>query len=405
MTNTPPPTPDPERPMLSNGDEAAAGDLVHALRPFCPGPWSGRPVGFATVQRSLIQGKKQPVSLSETDERIDEMKSAGYLDEVPHPGPSIQFAVGRDLPGVPRLKDIYSVGDPQPGERCFLATPLGRKAAFLAATLGAGSNAPWILGGARIIDQVILCCRPLLAVRFDEIDGSCPCTATEHVREAVNAAVRRGLLMEQDTDRFTLTLDGEGRHHALGAELLELQSARRVSPPLTPSHSSPTDALVTSLGFLADSARRTIVERDLRELDRVMSVQSHKAALLLCGSILEGVLVDVLDRNPGIAQSFMKGNQRWPDDASLEKLIEIASKTILACTPPRTLLTPSASAFAGSLTDHRDLVHPQAEIRQGIHVDQTTAEAMFMLLKVVVRDLAEAEKEDLLDLYANGKTV
>jgi hypothetical protein len=68
---------------------------------------------------------------------------------------------------------------------------------------------------------------------------------------------------------------------------------------------------------------REIVSRDIGELAEAIRFDLPKSILLLAGSILEGILVDVLDRNRGVASSFMK-KRRFPEDASLQDLVAIA---------------------------------------------------------------------------------
>lgn len=148
------------------------------------------------------------------------------------------------------------------------------------------------------------------------------------------------------------------------------------------------DELVTKLAFVNNEKAKSIIERDLRELAAAAPAGLWKSCLLLCGSILEAVLLEVLDRRRDLAQPYLKKKQ-FPDDANLHQLIEIASDIALI-DGQRSLLSTTAAGLAGTITEHRDLVHPHAELRGGIRVDRDTAEAMIHLLKLVIRDLAEA---------------
>jgi hypothetical protein len=54
---------------------------------------------------------------------------------------------------------------------------------------------------------------------------------------------------------------------------------------------------------------------------------------------------------------------------------------------------------AEALVEHRDLIHPRAEIRSRIRVNRTTAATMIHLLTVVLADLSEAEARGDIQRY------
>jgi hypothetical protein len=160
------------------------------------------------------------------------------------------------------------------------------------------------------------------------------------------------------------------------------------------------------LGVLADIGQlvtgdslREIVTRDIEELRNAVAAGLSKCVMLLAGSILEGVLVDVLDRNRALAASYMK-KRRFPEDASLQDLVSIAGDAALL-DAPRHLLTPTSVVLAHAVTDHRDLIHPHAEVRGRILVDETTARGVLHLLTVVARDLMEAKGRGDITAYEN----
>lgn len=146
------------------------------------------------------------------------------------------------------------------------------------------------------------------------------------------------------------------------------------------------------LEFLADEKLEKICKRDLNELGQSLSSECWKAALLLCGSILEAVLLDVVGRRSDLAAPYRK---KWsfPDDASLGDLIAIAGDF--------DLLSTTAKGLAGTITEHRDLIHPRAEARGGMKVDKTTARALAHVLDIVTRDLADAEARGAIDAFMN----
>jgi hypothetical protein len=159
------------------------------------------------------------------------------------------------------------------------------------------------------------------------------------------------------------------------------------------------DALDQIVGLIQSTEFQPIVARDLLELKIAIREGLAKCTLLLGGSILETLLIDILDRNRAIAASFLK-KRRFPEEASLPDLISIASDPALLDSP-RHLLTPTSVALAKALTDHRDLIHPHAEARGTIRVDQTTAQSIVHLLALVVRDLAEAQTRGDISAYEN----
>lgn len=158
--------------------------------------------------------------------------------------------------------------------------------------------------------------------------------------------------------------------------------------------------LASVADLLKDDGIRDIVVRDLAELKVAVGAGLAKCGVLLGGSILEGVLIDVLDRNCTLASSYMKKQRRFPDDASLLDLIAIAGDAALL-DAPRHLLTPTSVALAKAVTDHRDLIHPHAEARGRILVDEATARAVLHLLNLVVRDLVAAKARGDIEAYVN----
>jgi hypothetical protein len=198
------------------------------------------------------------------------------------------------------------------------------------------------------------------------------------------------LLWDESTERFRLRHDGF-----------------YVRPPVGPE-ADPIDAGSTiakaALPFIADGSLADMVARDMAELDSAITAGNVKSAVVLTGSILESVVLDVLNRNEHWARRAL--GKKWPDRASAKDLIDAASAitVVLPDSTTRALLAPLTAKKSAIVVDHRDLIHPRAEVRGATTIDTNTVQTMRGVLGEVLRDLREAADNGVLDAYGHGDT-
>lgn len=216
--------------------------------------------------------------------------------------------------------------------------------------------------------------------------------------KAVKLLLSKGLVEYMGTRAFVITDYGVSCSDRPDSLDHELPISTKDHAPLFSSSSEEQDfvALDEVSELLSDERLAAIVRRDVVELKKAIGANLPKCVALLAGSILEGVLIDVLDRNRALASSYLK-KRKFPDEASLPDLLRIAGAALDA---PRHLLSPTAIAMAHAVTDHRDLIHPHAEARGQIRVDETTARSLVHLVNMVVRDLVEASARGDVAAYA-----
>ncbi len=146
----------------------------------------------------------------------------------------------------------------------------------------------------------------------------------------------------------------------------------------------------SALDFVSDQALQAILRRDLEELVSAVSAGLDKSVAMLAGSIMEAVLVDVIDRRPDLAQGYM-GKKKFPSDASIDKLVEIAVA--------ENLLDSLATSLVDSIKDYRDLIHPDRERRLRTKLDGATTASLLALLRLVLRSLHDARSQGRIDNY------
>ena len=149
-------------------------------------------------------------------------------------------------------------------------------------------------------------------------------------------------------------------------------------------------ALVEQMSFLRSEDLGNMLCRDLLELRRALDGGLVKASMLLCGSVLETILFDVVGRRAAVAQSYRQ-KKKFPDGFSLLDLIEVAVE--------EGLVTESVGHMAACVTDHRDLIHPEAERRRYTKIDPERAGAMAAFLKVIIKDLGDAHADGRIAAY------
>ena len=139
-----------------------------------------------------------------------------------------------------------------------------------------------------------------------------------------------------------------------------------------------TDVPNLDFAFVGDAAIREVLVRDFRELQLVHAGGCWKAALVLAGSCIEGILYDVAVRewNQVKLTSTAKGSL----DASRWTLGQLVS----ACREAR-LLDRGVETLSPALKDYRNLVHPAVEVREGLRAEQHEANIAVSLLQMVHR--------------------
>jgi hypothetical protein len=131
----------------------------------------------------------------------------------------------------------------------------------------------------------------------------------------------------------------------------------------------------------------TILKRDYQEVLICKETECWKASIILCGSLIEGILYDLLKQNEARAlestgaQKDKDGKILPLEDWSLTYLINTAANL--------NLIETGIKGLHHATKDYRNLVHPTNEIKSSYKLKKEEADNAFAILNMLIRDLTE----------------
>jgi hypothetical protein len=133
-----------------------------------------------------------------------------------------------------------------------------------------------------------------------------------------------------------------------------------------------------------------IIESRLAEARIALRATAHLSVILLCGSVLEAVLLGAAQKEPArfnkATASAKDGNggvkqfHEW----SLAQFIDVACEI--------GLLKPDVKKFSHGLRDFRNYIHPYEQMASGFTPDEHTAKLCFKVLKAALASVAGERK-------------
>ena len=122
----------------------------------------------------------------------------------------------------------------------------------------------------------------------------------------------------------------------------------------------------SSFWFIKDKKLRTLIENDWNEINSVFYAQAWKSCIILCGSVLEGLLINELKpylQNANQAYQILKKKtapvlEKW----DLGDLIEVANQL--------QLFSKGTIHLTNAVREFRNLVHPGKQLREHIKVTE-----------------------------------
>ena len=129
-----------------------------------------------------------------------------------------------------------------------------------------------------------------------------------------------------------------------------------------------------------------IIERRLEEARKALEAGAYLSDVVLCGSILEGVLLGkaqmepaLFNRSPVSPKTGEDKAKRFPE-WTLAQFIDVASNV--------RILKPVVQKFSHGLRDFRNYIHPYEQMSSGFTPDEHTAKVCFQVLKAALASVA-----------------
>lgn len=137
----------------------------------------------------------------------------------------------------------------------------------------------------------------------------------------------------------------------------------------------------------------SLIQDRLEEAHRCRSVGADLASLVLCGSVLEAVLLGVAQSDP---QKFNRSKSSPKDgerrvrnfrDWSFSELIDVAHDI--------GLLKLDTLRFSHELRNFRNYIHPEQQLKEDFSPDKHTSRICFFVLEKALDDLANELSEEI----------
>lgn len=142
-------------------------------------------------------------------------------------------------------------------------------------------------------------------------------------------------------------------------------------PPITEKRDFP---------FISDNELRKILERDYLEIQRAFIAQCWKSVIIMCGSAIEAILLDLLKQD----EEKAKSSQKAPEEKNLEKW---SLNNLIGVAIDLELVTEGIFKLSHSVREYRNIIHPGNEIRNKIEFGKEEARISIEVLNILHRDL------------------
>lgn len=129
-----------------------------------------------------------------------------------------------------------------------------------------------------------------------------------------------------------------------------------------------------------------IIESRLAEARKALTAGAYLSVVILCGSILEAVLLGKAQQEPAqfnssnAAPKTPQGKVKQFQDWTLKDFIDVASAL--------SVLKPDVKKFSHGLRDFRNYIHPYQQMASGFTPDKHTAKVCFQVLKAALASVA-----------------
>lgn len=129
-----------------------------------------------------------------------------------------------------------------------------------------------------------------------------------------------------------------------------------------------------------------IIESRLKEARTAMGAGAYLATVLLCGSVLEAVLLGAAQKEP--ARFNQAAASPKAADGSVKRFHEWNLAQFIDAASEIGLLKPDVKKFGHGLRDFRNYIHPYEQMASGFTPDQHTAKVCFQVLKAALASVA-----------------
>lgn len=133
-----------------------------------------------------------------------------------------------------------------------------------------------------------------------------------------------------------------------------------------------------------------IIESRLDEARRAMGAGAYLSVIVLCGSVLEAVLLAAAQKEPSrfnrasATPKAAHGGVKRFHDWSLAQFIDVSCEV--------GLLKPDVKKFSHGLRDFRNYIHPYEQMVSGFTPDEHTAKVCFQVLKAALASVSGERK-------------
>lgn len=139
-----------------------------------------------------------------------------------------------------------------------------------------------------------------------------------------------------------------------------------------------------------DPELASLLGHRMEEAQACIASKALLAAVILCGSVLEGICLGVGTRSPervnrAYAAKFNRPPPKFYDWKLREWIDVLASLGDLS---------PNIEKFGHALRDFRNYVHPAEQLAQKFSPDQHTARIAFQVVVAAIEDLLRASAAD-----------
>jgi len=144
--------------------------------------------------------------------------------------------------------------------------------------------------------------------------------------------------------------------------------------------------------FLINPKLREVLRLDFIEAQKTFAAEAYKACGLLCGCLIEGMLLDVLQNQTVIDKAAFTRVARQlnlPRDGQSVNWDRVSMTNLIKMSKELEVVSGRALEFASGARDTRDTVHPLAEVRQGSRVSREEASILLDLVKLIYNDLVD----------------